>query len=120
MLLGLGFLVAASLAVGGDRVVRGTFRRHQGPDVRAFAVLLVWIYYAGMIVLFGAEFTQEWAAERGHGVAPAKGAVRTWHQRLDHRPAGDLLPHGPSRQGPTPLRRRMKRRPGGHPAFAVS
>jgi membrane protein len=42
----------------------------------ALAVILVWLYYAGMIVLFGAEFTQQYAKSRGHGVQPKKGAVR--------------------------------------------
>lgn len=42
----------------------------------ALAVILVWIYYAGMIVLFGAEFTQAWAERRGAGIRPEKGAIR--------------------------------------------
>ncbi|MEW5926869.1 MAG: YihY/virulence factor BrkB family protein [Gemmatimonadota bacterium] len=42
----------------------------------SLAVLLVWIYYASMIVFFGAEFTQTWAERRGEGVVPEKGAVR--------------------------------------------
>lgn len=42
----------------------------------ALAVVLVWSYYAGMIVLFGAEFTQEWATQRGGGIRPSHGAVR--------------------------------------------
>jgi membrane protein len=42
----------------------------------ALAVVLVWAYYAGMILLFGAEFTQEWATARGSGVVPSEGAVR--------------------------------------------
>ena len=41
----------------------------------ALAVILVWIYYAGMIVLFGAEFTQAWAERRGARKAPESGAV---------------------------------------------
>ena len=41
----------------------------------ALAVVLIWIYYAGMILLFGAEFTQKWAERRGGGVRPEKGAV---------------------------------------------
>jgi membrane protein len=43
----------------------------------ALAVVLVWVYYAGMIVLFGAEFTQAWARGRGRGIRPEQGAVRT-------------------------------------------
>jgi uncharacterized membrane protein YqjE len=42
----------------------------------ALAVILVWVYYAGMIVLFGAEFTQAWAQGHGAEVRPEKGAVR--------------------------------------------
>jgi membrane protein len=42
----------------------------------SLAVLLVWIYYASMIVFFGAEFTQSWAEQRGEGVVPEEGAVR--------------------------------------------
>lgn len=42
----------------------------------SLAVLLVWIYYASMIVLLGAEFTQVWAERRGAGVVPEEGAVR--------------------------------------------
>ena len=41
----------------------------------ALAVILVWIYYAGMIVLFGAEFTQAWAERRGARKEPESGAV---------------------------------------------
>ena len=42
----------------------------------ALAVILVWIYYAGMIVLFGAEFTQAWAKHRGAAIVPERGAER--------------------------------------------
>jgi len=42
----------------------------------ALAVILIWIYYAGMILLFGAELTQSWARSRGRDVKPEKGAVR--------------------------------------------
>jgi membrane protein len=42
----------------------------------SLAVLLVWIYYASMILLLGAEFTQKWAEHRGGGIVPEEGAVR--------------------------------------------
>jgi membrane protein len=42
----------------------------------SLAVLLVWIYYAAIVVLFGAEFTQTWAERRGSGIEPEEGAVR--------------------------------------------
>jgi membrane protein len=47
----------------------------------SLALLLVWIYYSSMIVLFGAEFTQAWADERGAGIQPEPGAVRMERER---------------------------------------
>lgn len=43
----------------------------------SLALLLVWIYYSAAILFLGAEFTQAWATQRGSGVQPAEGAVRT-------------------------------------------
>lgn len=40
----------------------------------SLALVLVWIYYSSMIILFGAEFTQAWAMERGSGIEPEEGA----------------------------------------------
>ncbi len=42
----------------------------------SLAVLLIWIYYASLIVLFGAEFTQTWAKRHGSPMIPEEGAVR--------------------------------------------
>lgn len=39
-------------------------------------LILVWIYYSSMIVLLGAEFTQQWAVRHGRQVEPEEGAVR--------------------------------------------
>jgi membrane protein len=47
----------------------------------ALAVLLVWIYYAAIIVLLGAEFTQAWVKERGRTIEPEEGAVRMVEQK---------------------------------------
>jgi membrane protein len=41
----------------------------------SLAVLLVWVYYASMILLFGAELTQVIARERRGRIAPEPGAV---------------------------------------------
>jgi membrane protein len=43
----------------------------------SLAVLLVWVYYSSMILLFGAEFTCVWAEQRGGGIRPEPGAIRT-------------------------------------------
>ena len=48
----------------------------------ALAVILVWIYYAGMIVLLGAEFTQAWAERRGARKRPEEGAVKVEHREV--------------------------------------
>src|SRR3954470_23301698 len=53
---------------------------------KALGVIFVWIYYAGMIVLFGAEFTQQYARNRGHGIQPKKGAVKFERQERIVRP----------------------------------
>lgn len=42
----------------------------------SLAVILVWVYYASIIVLLGAEFTQVWARRRGFAIVPEAGAVR--------------------------------------------
>ena len=42
----------------------------------SLAVLLVWIYYAAVILLLGAEFTQAWMKMHGRIIEPEEGAVR--------------------------------------------
>ena len=45
--------------------------------------MLIWIYYAAQIVLFGAEFTQVYSQERGRGIHPAKYAVRVKRREIE-------------------------------------
>ena len=42
----------------------------------SFILLLLWVYYSGMIFLFGAEFIQVMAKLSGRRIVPEKGAVR--------------------------------------------
>jgi membrane protein len=63
----------------------------------ALAVVLVWIYYAGMILLFGAEFTQQWARQRGSGIEPEEGAVRVVDSERIVRPGDAGAPAVPQR-----------------------
>jgi len=75
-----GFVTAALFEIG--KFAIGLYLGHSKPGdsfgaAGAFAVILVWIYYAGIIVLLGAEFTQAWARAHGHEVVPKEGAVRT-------------------------------------------
>jgi membrane protein len=39
-------------------------------------LIVLWLYYASLIFLMGAEFTKVWALSRGHGIEPEEGAVR--------------------------------------------
>jgi membrane protein len=43
----------------------------------SLAVILLWVYYASIIVLLGAEFTQVYARRKGVGIVPEAGAVQT-------------------------------------------
>ena len=52
------------------------FSASWGSAAASLVALLVWVYYSSLIVLFGAELTQAWATQFGHGIRPAPGAVR--------------------------------------------
>lgn len=76
----VGALVTALLFEIGKWGI-GLYLGHSNPGkaygaAGSLAVILVWIYYTSMIVLFGAEFTQTWARERGGGIAPDEDAVK--------------------------------------------
>jgi membrane protein len=77
--VGVGGVTTGLLFVAGKFAI-GLYLGRSNPGdafgaASALAVLLVWTYYAGMIVLFGAEFTQQWAMRRGGGIRPEPGAV---------------------------------------------
>ena len=58
----------------------------------SLALILVWIYYSGLILLLGAEFTQVWARSYGTEIQPADGAVRVVERTFsirDGRPVPD-------------------------------
>ena len=61
----------------------------------ALAVLLVWIYYAAVIVLLGAEFTQAWMRQHGREIEPEKGAVRVIERKQHVDPSGGIRPAHP-------------------------
>jgi membrane protein len=42
----------------------------------SFALILLWVYYSGLIFFLGAEFTQVLARRRGTHLEPSRGAVR--------------------------------------------
>jgi membrane protein len=78
-----GALLTSLLFVVGKFVIGFWLGRSAPGDAygtaSALAVMLVWVYYAGVIVLFGAEFTQAWAERRGVLIRPEKGAMRIEH-----------------------------------------
>jgi membrane protein len=84
-----GALVTSLLFVLGKFVIGFYLGRSSPGDAfgaaSALAVVLVWIYYAGMIVLFGAEFTQAWAEQRGKRKRPEQGAVHVEHKEVASR-----------------------------------
>ena len=41
----------------------------------AIILIMIWISYVAMILLFGAEFTRQWANKFGHGIKPKGSAV---------------------------------------------
>ena len=51
--------------------------------------MLIWVYYAAQILLFGAEFTRVYAQERGRGIRPAKHAVRVDRKEIELPPLTD-------------------------------
>lgn len=89
----LGALVTAMLFVLGKFVIGFYLGRSAPGDAfgaaGALAVILVWVYYAGMILLFGAEFTQAWAERRGDRILPESGAIHV-EQREITVPPGSL------------------------------
>ncbi len=42
----------------------------------SLVLILLWVYYSGQILFFGAEFTQVYARRHGEEIVPSKGAVR--------------------------------------------
>jgi membrane protein len=41
----------------------------------SLAIVLIWVYYTSMILLLGAEFTEQWAERYGRGIVPERGAI---------------------------------------------
>jgi membrane protein len=90
----LGGLVTAVLFTIGKFAI-GFYLGRSNPGsafgaASALAVILVWTYYAGMIILFGAEFTQAWARRRGDGLRPKKDAVRVVEKEVVVRDGGRI------------------------------
>ena len=62
-------------------------------------LILLWVYYASCILLFGAEFTQVYARETGHDILPATGAVAVTAESRAQQglvPVGAIITSAPS------------------------
>ena len=81
----VGAIVTSILFVGGKYALAFYLGRFDPGSAfgaaGSLALILVWIYYATMILLFGAEFTEAWATERGGGITAEKGATRVIEQK---------------------------------------
>jgi membrane protein len=81
----VGSAVTAVLFVVGKSLI-GLYLGRSNPGeafgaAGSLAVMLLWIYYSSLIILFGAEFTEAWAEQRGSGVVPERGAVRVEEEK---------------------------------------
>lgn len=56
----------------------------------ALAVLFVWVYYAAVIVLLGAEFTKAWLARQGRAIEPEEGAIKVVEKKEMIEEDGDV------------------------------
>ena len=81
----VGAIVTALLFVAGKFALAFYLGRANPGDAfgaaGSLALILVWIYYATMILLFGAEFTEAWATEKGVGITAKPGATRVIEQK---------------------------------------
>jgi membrane protein len=100
----LGAAVTAVLFVVG-KVLLGVYLGHSGIGsaygaAGSLAVLLVFLYYASQIFLFGAEITKAYAARSGTGIAPAANAIRV----TEHEREQEGIPHYVHHEGEPAVR----------------
>jgi membrane protein len=78
--VGIGAAVTAGLFVSGKLLI-GLYLGQAAPGsaygaAGSFVVLLIWVYYSGLISFFGAEFTQVFARRYGSRIRPKAHAER--------------------------------------------
>ncbi len=83
----IGSLLTALLFALGQFGIRVYFSNYDPASAYgaagALILILIWVSYVAMIVLFGAEFTRQWANKFGHGIRPKKSAVL--HEDMEER-----------------------------------
>jgi membrane protein len=75
-----GALITAALFIAGKHVIglylgQATVASSFGAAA-SVVIFMIWVYYAALILLFGAEITQAVAARRGAIVVPTENAKR--------------------------------------------
>ena len=55
-------------------------------------IILLWVYYTGIILYFGAEFTKVWALNRGQGIKPDSTAVFILKRDVEELPNKREIP----------------------------
>jgi membrane protein len=95
----VGALVTAGLFVIGKFAI-GLYLGRSNPGeafgaAGSLALILVWIYYSSMIILFGAEFTQQWVLSHGRVIEPETGAIKV--EEGVGKPATDAAKRRPDR-----------------------
>lgn len=83
-----GAVVTAVLFTIG-RYLISLYLTHAGPAstygaAGALVAIIFWVYYSGLILLFGAEFTKVYVRSRGYPVIPKKTAARVKHEIVEN------------------------------------
>jgi membrane protein len=73
------FIASALFAVG--KYALAAYFKYATPTsafgaAGSLAAVLLWVYYSGFILFFGAEFTKAWALAHGHRIVPQEIAVK--------------------------------------------
>lgn len=75
----IGALLTALLFMLGQYGLRIYFSNYDPASAYgaagAIILILIWVSYVAMIILYGAEFTRQWANKFGHGIRPRKNAL---------------------------------------------
>lgn len=62
-----------------------------GSAAASMVGILIWVYYSSLIILLGAEFTQNWAIDLGSGLKPADGAVLVTESKHYHHSEAEVV-----------------------------
>jgi len=62
-------------------------------------IILVWIYYSSLILFFGSEFTQQYAAMFGQKIRPKSNAVQIQIKEVNHEETDDFMAGRPKAEG---------------------